>query len=226
MELKKAKKADLEWRKPAFVQIGLVIALLVVFLAFEFVGAKEKDVMGERFDGNYVETDIIIPTVIEKPLPLPPLTTSLDIRIVPDDDIVADLTIDANSYEGLNVPEVIVVIEEDTEVPDEVEPAIRVVEIFPEYPGGDAARVKFLQDNLVYPRMAREIGLEGKVWVGFVVEKDGSLSNFSIAKGVAPVLDDEALRVVKMMPKWTPGKQRSKPVRVQYQIPISFSLTK
>jgi protein TonB len=99
-----------------------------------------------------------------------------------------------------------------------------MVDKHPEYPGGDEARIKLLQENLQYPRAAREAGIEGKVFVGFVVEKDGSLTNFSIVRGVHPLLDNEALRVVKMMPKWIPGKQRGKAVRVQYQVPITFKL--
>jgi protein TonB len=99
-------------------------------------------------------------------------------------------------------------------------------EVVPEFPGGDEARVKFLQENLVYPLKAREQGIEGKVWIGFVVETDGSLSNFTIVKGIDPILDNEALRVAKLMPKWIPGKERGKNVRVSFNLPITFSLNK
>ena len=99
-----------------------------------------------------------------------------------------------------------------------------VFETLPEYPGGDEARIKFIQKNLVYPQEAKEQKVSGKVFVGFVVEADGSLTNFSILRSVHPLLDEEALRVVKLMPKWKSGEQMGKPVRVQYQFPITFSL--
>jgi TonB family protein len=97
-------------------------------------------------------------------------------------------------------------------------------EVMPEYSGGDGARIRFLQENLKYPMEARKAGLEGRVVVGFVVEPDGRLSNFEIVQSVAPILDKEALRVVQLMPKWKPGKLHGKPVRVQYQLPITFRL--
>jgi len=94
----------------------------------------------------------------------------------------------------------------------------------PKYPGGDDARTKFLQENLVYPEEARKVGLEGRVVVEFIVEPNGSLSNFKIVRHVAPILDEEALRVVKLMPNWIPEKYQDKTVRVKYEIPIIFSL--
>ena len=97
-----------------------------------------------------------------------------------------------------------------------------IVEIMPEFPGGEEARVKFLQENLQYPKEAREAGIEGRVVVGFVVEPDGRLTNFTVVRGVIPILDEEALRVIKLMPNWIPGKQRGKQVRVLFQVPIIF----
>jgi len=99
-----------------------------------------------------------------------------------------------------------------------------IVETMPEYPGGDEARIKFLAENLVYPQEAKEKKIEGRVFIGFVVEIDGSLTNFSVVRSIHPLLDKEALRVVKLMPKWIPGEQRGKPVRVQFQIPVTFTL--
>jgi len=99
-----------------------------------------------------------------------------------------------------------------------------VPEILSEYVGGDEALIKFLQKNLVYPEEARLKGIEGRIIIGFVVEKDGSLTNFKILRGVHPILDNEALRVVKLMPKFIPGKIKNKPVRVQFNIPVTFKL--
>ena len=97
-----------------------------------------------------------------------------------------------------------------------------VAEKMPEFPDGEEARLKFLRDNTKYPRM--EGYLEAIVIVGFIVEKDGRLTNFKIIRGVAPVLDEEALRVVKLMPNWIPATQRNKAVRFQYIMPVHFTL--
>jgi TonB family protein len=98
------------------------------------------------------------------------------------------------------------------------------VDIYPEFPGGEEARQKFLRDSTVYPKEAIDLNIEGTVMVQFVVEKDGSLTNFEIVRGVHPLLDEEVLRVVKMMPKWKPGEKLGKPVRVQYRMPFKFVL--
>lgn len=99
-----------------------------------------------------------------------------------------------------------------------------IVETRPEFPGGDEARIRFLQENLVYPKEAWKKKLQGKVVIGFVVEADGSLTDFSVVKSVSSDLDAEALRVCKLMPNWTPGSQKGNPVRVRFVMPITFSL--
>jgi len=227
MELKKSVKADLEWRKRMFFQIGLVISLLVVFLAFELVGSRDKS--DPTFVGReqMFDDDKIIQTEQPKEVPPPPpqeqqLAVSL-IEVVADDIQLADFTVDMEATSDMSFDEVFII--EDTKVEVVVEQEIFVVvEVQPEYPGGDEARVKFLSENLQYPRPAREAGLEGRVVIGFVVEPDGRLSGISVIRSVSPLLDDEALRVVRMMPKWTPGRQRGRAVRVQFQIPITFTL--
>jgi periplasmic protein TonB len=102
--------------------------------------------------------------------------------------------------------------------------AYSVVEDMPEFPGGEEARIKFLSKNLKYPEKAREKSIEGTVYVQFVVEKDGSLTNIKVKRGIGGGCDEECLRVVKLMPKWKPGKQNGKEVRVQYMLPIKFIL--
>jgi protein TonB len=226
MELKKSVKADLEWRKPTFLQIGLFVSLLVVFLAFEYVGASDITQTFEGVGDLIIDDEQIIQTQEQKVEPPPPaqenIVTSV-IEIVKDDIKVADFEISSESFEDAVASEV-VYIEQTTEVVKEPEPIFQIVEELPEFTGGDAARIKFLTDNIVYPRQAKEAGLEGTVLVTFVVEPDGSISNVQILRGKAPLLDDEAIRVTKLMPKWKPGKQRGKAVRVQYRMPITFSL--
>ena len=94
----------------------------------------------------------------------------------------------------------------------------------PSFPGGDAACMKWLRDNIKYPKEAIEANITGKVFVQFVIEKDGSITNAKIARSASTLLDAEALRIVNNMPQWIPGKQRGKAVRVAYTLPISFSL--
>ena len=220
MELKKSVKADLEWKKSTFFLIGLVISLSVVYLAFEFVGTKEKDdniVCGTRF----IDGEIVILHPID--LPPPPTVQQInvtDIKVVTCDDAenLADIIIDAESYEDLKISDVAETWEgtATTDVP------FFSVEIYPEFPGGEEACVRFLQENIVYPASARTAGIDGQVYIGFIVEKDGRLTNLTILRSASPVLDNEVLRVVKLMPKWKPGQQHGKAVRVQFQLPVTF----
>jgi protein TonB len=226
MEPKKTVKADLEWRKPTFFQIGLLASLLIVFLAFEYVGAREKvDVF---IGGDWVPTDEDMVENTEQPKEPPPPPQqeqqSPVIEIVRNDAVVADFSIDAETTQDEVMQEYVPVENTREEVVKEAE-IFLVVEELPEFPGGEEARMKFLSDNVQYPRAAREMGLYGRVMVGFVVEPDGSISNVKILRGVASSLDDEAVRVTKLMPKWKPGKQRGRAVRAQYQMPITFVLS-
>ena len=122
--------------------------------------------------------------------------------------------------------EVVEVVEQKQEEVQEKEEqqVFVVVEEMPEFPGGELALRTFIGKAIVYPTVAQENGIQGKVFVTFVVNKDGSVSNAKIARGVDPSLDAEALRVVATLPKWKPGKQRGVPVRVSYTVPISFKL--
>ena len=116
---------------------------------------------------------------------------------------------------------------EEKEAPVIVEvkpPPFIVVEEMPNYPGGDDARIKFITDNVVYPVMAKESNIQGTVYVTFVVEADGSITDVKVLRGIGGGCDEEAVRVVKMMPKWNAGKQSGKSVRVQFNLPIKFTL--
>jgi len=227
MDLKKSEKADLERRKPIFIQIGFVISLLMVFLALELVGSREKSAAVLVSTGQIFEEEKMLQTEHKNETPPPPpqqqqIAITL-IEVVANDIKLEDFTVDVESSVDLITDEIYGVEDTKEEVVKEDIPFV-IVEVMPDYPGGDEARINFLKENLQYPKFAREAGLEGKVYIGFVVEPDGRLTNFSVVRSVAPILDEEALRVVKMMPKWTPGKQRGKTVRVQFQIPITFTL--
>ena len=99
-----------------------------------------------------------------------------------------------------------------------------VVEVMPQFPGGQIAMLKYIMENIKYPEQAMKEGIQGRVAVSFIVEKDGSISDVKPVLSVHPLLNKEAVRVVKSMPKWTPGKQNGKPVRVRFNVPVMFKL--
>lgn len=125
----------------------------------------------------------------------------------------------AMTFLGMNAMAQVVETEEITE-----EEVFSIVEEMPSYPGGAAAVANYIANNLQYPQSAIENGIQGKVFVQFVVEKDGSVSNVKVIRGLSTECDEAAVNVVKSMPKWTPGKQRNQPVRVSYSLPIMFRL--
>ena len=142
------------------------------------------------------------------------------------DKAVGAFTVEGNDEVGgavLKAKEDIAAPEPPKHVVEETK-IFTVVEQMPMYPGGDAALMGYLRDNIKYPTVAAENGVQGRVVVGFVVERDGSITDVKILRGVDPSLDREAMRVVKNMPKWTPGKQNGSAVRVKYQVPVSFRL--
>jgi len=224
MDSKKSSKADLEGKRGVFIQIGMIIALGVVLLGFEWKSYDKIEFeMGIREDIELVE-EIVIQTEqkVKPPAPKPPPQTTI-LNIVEDDvEIEDEIIIDAEIDQDTEIEEYIPVeIEEEEIVEAEI---FTVVEESPAFPGGDVARIKFLQQNIEYPTMARESGIQGTVYVTFVVEPDGKVSNVQILRGIGGGCDEEAIRVIKAMPKWNPGKQRGKPVRVQFNMPIKFTL--
>ena len=224
MEAKKSPKADLEIKRTLFVQIGLIIALAGMLVAFEYKTYDiEKIDLGERQIQN-VEEDLIEITNQAKPPPpaAPPPTTTL-INIVQDDVVVEDdLIIDAEATELTEIPTYTPIVSEEEEVAEAE--IFTVVEESPAFPGGDAARIKFLQENIKYPQIARESSIQGTVYVTFVVERNGNVTDVRVLRGIGGGCDEEAVRVIKAMPNWSPGKQRGKPVRVQFNMPIKFTL--
>ena len=142
------------------------------------------------------------------------------------DKAVGAFTVEGNDEVGgavLKAKEDIAAPEPPKHVVEETK-IFTVVEQMPMFPGGDGALMGYLRDNIHYPTVAAENGVQGRVVVGFVVERDGSITDVNILRGVDPSLDREAMRVVKSMPKWTPGKQNGSAVRVKYQVPVSFRL--
>ncbi|MDD3527165.1 MAG: energy transducer TonB [Bacteroidales bacterium] len=224
MIIKKTKKADLERKKPVFLEIGFIIALGLVLLAFSYRTYERTTTLDFQLQVDDTPEEIVPITQQDlKPPPPPPPTQVTVIRIVEDDvEVVDDIEINVEADQETVMQDFVPVVEEEEEVA-EME-IFQVVETMPSYPGGDAARMKYLQDNITYPQMARESGIQGIVYATFVVEPDGSVSDVRIMRGIGGGCDEEAIRVIKGMPKWNPGMQRGKPVRVQFTMPIKFTL--
>ena len=220
---KKAPKADLESKKTIFIEIGLVIALAVVLFAFEWKSYEKTELnMAARIADDAPEEMVEI-TQHEKPPPppKPPQQTTI-IEIVEDDvEIEDEIEIDIEADQETEIEEYIPIEEEDEEEEAQI---FTVVESMPGFPGGEAARIKYLNENIKYPQMARESGIQGRVFVTFVVEKDGKVTDVRVLRGIGGGCDEEAVRVIKNMPRWNAGKQRGKPVRVQFNMPILFKL--
>jgi len=222
-DTKKSAKADLESKKTMFIEIGLVIALAAVLFAFEWKSYEKIELsLASRVVDDTPEEMIEI-TQHEKPPPppAPPQQTTI-IEIVEDDmEIEDELEIDVEADQETEMQEYVPVEEEEEEEEAQI---FTVVESMPDFPGGDEARIRYLNENIKYPQMARESGIQGRVFVTFVVEKDGSVTDVRVLRGIGGGCDEEAIRVIKNMPKWDPGKQRGKPVRVQFNMPILFKL--
>jgi len=224
IDKKKSPKADLERKKGLFLEIGMVLALAVTLLAFNWKSYEKTELTLMTRTVDNAEEEMVQVTQQEKPPPppKPPQKTSV-IEIVEDDvDIEDDIEIDVEADQETEVQDY-VPVEEPEEEESETQ-IFKVVETMPTFPGGAAARIKYLQSNLKYPTMARESGIQGKVFVTFVVEKDGSITDVKVLRGIGGGCDEEAVRVIKNMPKWNVGKQRGKPVRVQFNMPIVFKL--
>jgi len=227
MELKKSPKADLENKRNVYFMLGLVISLGIILLAFEWTAKPQKaDSLGSV---NAVDVEEeIIPITREqeiKPPPPPPPPKVVEILNIVDDDVEIDdeLHIDTEADDKTLIT-VAPVISTRPEEEEEEQQVFFIVEDMPEFPGGEMALRTYIASAIKYPVIAQENGIQGKVYVTFVVGKDGSVSDAKIARGVDASLDKEALRVVNTLPKWKPGKQRGKPVNVSYTVPINFVL--
>jgi protein TonB len=223
MEVKKTDRADLEKHRNTFILIGLVITLSLVWFAFEHKTYDKEDVQIMQNAMIEDEEDIVLQTQRnEPPPPPPPPQQTTVIEVVEDDVEVDDIEIDAETDDEEEIEEQAIVEEEPEE---EKEDEIFVfVEDQPTFPGGDEARIKYLQENIKYPEMAKESGIQGTVYVTFVVEKDGRITNVKVLRGIGGGCDEEAVRIIKNMPRWKPGKQRGRAVRAQFNMPIRFVL--
>lgn len=224
---KKTKKADLENKRVIFTQIGFIIALAVTLFAFELKSYEKQDIELLQRQVDDTEEELVEITRQDQPPPPPPPPQQHQTQIleIVEDDVEIDdeIEIDVEDDMDTEVEDYVPVVEEEEEE-EEVMQIFSVVEEMPSFPGGDPGRIKYLSENIQYPQMAKESGIQGTVYITFVVERDGSVTDVRILRGIGGGCDEEAIRVVKNMPRWAPGKQRGKPVRVQYNLPIKFQL--
>ena len=227
MEAKKTPRADLEKRRGMFLEIGLAVILAAALVAFN-VKSYEKEVkeVSTRTADVEIEADIIQTEQEETPPPPPeePEVVATELNVVENDaeDIheIGIVNAEARADEALEFTPV----EVTKEVEEAEEEVFLVVEEDPEFPGGLDALSKFIADNIKYPQLAKENNITGRVFVSFVVEKDGRVGQVKILRDIGGGCGNEAVRVVKMMPKWKPGKQRGKAVRTQFNLPVNFDL--
>lgn len=233
MELKKNPEADLEKKKGFFFQIGLVLVLALILISFEWKVYDVKVSELGKLKVEQEEEELIPITRQELTPPPPPPPKPTQIEIVKDEEVIKEeVVISTESTEETEVK----IVEQVEEVVEETQ-IFTIVEDMPRFPGCEKESTyekkmacaelemrKYLRDNIKFPRMAIDAGISGTVYVGFVVSTNGNIEDVKVLKGLGGGCDEEAIRVVKNMPSWSPGKQRNKPVKVQYTLPIKFSL--
>lgn len=223
MEAKKNPKADLDKRTGLFFNIGLAVSLLLVITAFEWRFYDEGALVDlGQVDDNFEDLMEIPPT--EQPPPPPPVIQQPEIIEVPDEEEIEEeieVNLDVEITETTVIEDVVFEDAPEEEVAEEI---FTIVEDQPEPQGGMGAFYQYVSKNLNYPNQARRMGIEGKVFVQFVVDKDGSITEVQAIKGIGAGCDEEAVKVIQNAPKWKPGKQRGRPVKVRMILPITFKL--
>lgn len=227
MEIKKLPKADLENKRIVFMQIGLVVVLSLVLIASEWSTTDINIHTTHMDEGVMTEVDMIPITRLEevKPPPPTPPPKPADILIIVEDDVplIDELIIldtELNKDQEISFENLIT----DDSQERENDGLFLVVEEMPEFPGGEAALRRYLATAVKYPIIAQENNIQGRVSIQFIINTKGEVTKATVLRGVDSSLDKEALRVVESMPRWKPGKQRNKTVRVSYTVPINFVL--
>ncbi len=229
METKKNPKADLEKRRGLYLEIGMVVILVASFLAFNVKSYDKDDFVIPGFNMTEVVEVLPVPTTPPPPPPPPapeiPEVSTTELSIV-DNGKDIETEVEFNAQDDENNVNIQIVPRVDVEVDDDVEEDVIVLvpEMDPEFPGGMEALYNYLAQNIKYPTLARENGISGKVYVSFVVERDGSIANLKVERDIGGGCGQEAVRVLQSMPKWNPGKQKGRPVRVKFNLPVNFSL--
>ena len=226
METKKNPKVDLERKRSLFFQIGLFITLALILFVFELKIVPGNDELFVAGNTGPIEEEIIPITKQEEiktpPPPPPPVTDVIEI-VENNQEIQNEVKIESTEADANTQISAPVEVQQEEEIEEVIN--FYVIEEKPEFPGGEAAMFQWIAKNIKYPEIAKENGVQGKVFVQFVIGKDGKVTDVQVVRGVDPSLDKEAVRVIQSMPTWKPGKQRGKAVKVSFQIPINFKLS-
>lgn len=224
MEAKKTEKADLTNKTWLFFNIGLTASLLLAVMAFEYKNYDDTGVKDLNKNTNQMEEILEVPPT-DLPPPPPPKIVQPQIVEVPDEEEIEEeikVEFDVEVTEDTKVEEITIqAVEEPKEEVDEI---FNVVEETATPKGGMQAFYEYIGKKLKYPAQARRMGTEGKVFVQFVINKDGSISDVVAIKGIGAGCDEEAVRIIQASPAWAPGKQRGKPVKQRMVLPITFKL--
>ena len=225
MQVKKSQKASLEDKKLTYVLLGFVFVLSMCYVALEWTEQEVTKYEVADMDFQFEEEIEIQQTSQETtPPPPPPPVQEVEVLNVVEDDVQTQ-EIEINTEDDKNTEVIIQAPVEVKEEEEEEEVVFVVVEKMPEFPGGQQALFKYLSENVKYPVIAQENGIQGRVICQFVVNKDGKIVDVEVVRsGGDPSLDKEAVRVIKSMPNWKPGQQRGKAVRVKYTVPVNFRL--
>jgi protein TonB len=227
-EVKKSPKANLEPHKATYWLMGLVLAVAFILLALEWTTETTK--MDESIIVAHVVTEEEIEVTRRDPTPPPPppppVPETPEILEIVEEEV--DTRLDIQEFSDETAQQTVVAPPPPPAPPREVEVAVDeifvVVEVPASFPGGDTAMMQWLNNNIRYPVVAQENGIQGRVITNFVVERDGSITDVQVVRGVDPSLDREAVRVIGQMPRWNPGQQRGQPVRVRFTLPVVFRL--
>ncbi|MGB0165477.1 MAG: energy transducer TonB [Luteibaculum sp.] len=217
----------LEKKRPQFFLLGFVVALSAALMVLEYRGTEEKTPIckGDFFEASLIPIEQIPIARIEKPVPPKPKVNLSDQFKISDEPVTqasdADQLVPNIPEPPVNLPIMGPIADLDTTTEEVIHTQ---VDKMPQFPGGVEKLYEFLGKNIKYPSMALDGGIQGVVYVTFVVEKDGSVSDPKVLRGIGGGCDEEALRVVRKLPKWEPGEQRGRKVKVQYNVPVRFRL--
>lgn len=238
MEVKKSAQADLERRKPTGFLLGLIVALSLLLVALEFSSNPSDEGTGDNeFDEMAQDYEMMPPEEQQEynaPIPVLP-TPALSERLnIVEEDVATELNKDDENKQDITNTEAEAPKNELVPPDDPTAPTLeddpdnplhfQVVERLPEFPGGPSELMKWLTKNLRYPSQALTLKQQGEVMVQFIINRDGSLTDFKVTKSAGTVLDNEALRVMRMMPKWKPGEDHGQKCRTLFIIPVVFKI--
>lgn len=229
METKKTEKANLENKRNLFFQAGLIVSLGLTLMAFEHKSSKDINSYSLNNSSGVEIDEVVEITKIDNPKPEPPKQINVTLLKIVDDSKLDVIDVFVNSEVNKNDSNGTAIIDSEivntTEDEDSLEFKVFIgVEEDPAFPGGYIALQEYIVKSVKYPYEDRQMGIKGTVYLSFVVEKDGSVSNVKVERGISNNCDNEAVRVVKSMPKWKAGKQRGIPVRVRFNLPIKYNL--